>query len=51
MIDATVGVGLLKKIRHMAEGFLMELQETAPGKLDCLALERSVLWCPSWALG
>jgi hypothetical protein len=43
MIDATVGVGLLKKIRHMAEGFLMELQETAPGKLDCLALERSVM--------
>ena len=43
MIDATIGAGLLKRIRRMAEGFLMDLQETAPEKLDCLALERGVM--------
>src|SRR5271170_6492735 len=43
MSDTTTGASLLRKTRHAVEGFLMELQEMTPDKLDCLALERSAM--------
>lgn len=40
---ATNGASLLKRIGHMAEGFLTELQEMSPHNFDCLELERGVM--------
>ena len=40
---ATSGASLLRRVERMAEGFLMELEEMSPHKLDCLELERGVM--------